>query len=78
MEYVRDGSLKLLLKGKKMLKDEEASIVMKCILSAVEHVHSKNYVHRDLKPENILINDFSDLSSIKLVDFGLSTSFKIN
>lgn len=47
-------------------------------MSAVEHVHSKNYVHRDLKPENILINNENDLSSIKLADFGLSASFRIN
>lgn len=47
-------------------------------MSAVEHVHSKNYVHRDLKPENILIDDSDDLSSVKLADFGLSASFRIN
>ena len=41
-------------------------------------MHSKNYVHRDLKPENILIDDEDDLSSIKLADFGLSASFRLN
>jgi serine/threonine protein kinase len=35
-------------------------------------------VHRDLKPENILINDINDLCSIKVADFGLSASFRIN
>lgn len=48
------------------------------MLSAVEHVHSKNYVHRDLKPENILIDEEDNLASIKLADFGLSASFRIN
>ena len=51
---------------------------MKSLLSAVEHVHSKNYVHRDLKPENILIDNEDDLSSLKLADFGLSASHRIN
>jgi serine/threonine protein kinase len=51
---------------------------MKSLLSAVEHVHSKNYVHRDLKPENILIDNEDDLSSLKLADFGLSASLRIN
>lgn len=51
---------------------------MKSLLSAVGHVHSKNFVHRDLKPENILINDENDLTSVKLADFGLSASFRIN
>lgn len=63
---------------KKYLSDEEASMVIKGLLSAVEHVHSKNFVHRDLKPENILIYDLEDLSSVKLADFGLSASFRIN
>jgi calcium-dependent protein kinase len=58
--------------------DEEASTVMKSLLNAVGHVHSKNYVHRDLKPDNILMGDKEDLSSIKLADFGLSASFRIN
>lgn len=63
---------------KKYFSDEEASTIMRSLLSAVEHVHQKNYVHRDLKPENILINDEEDLSSLKLADFGLSASFRLN
>ena len=56
---------------------------MKAVITGVLHVHSKNYVHRDLKPENILINTipesgYLDTDSIKLADFGLSASFKIN
>jgi serine/threonine protein kinase len=29
-------------------------------------------IHRDLKPENIVIVDYEDLTSVKLIDFGLS------
>jgi len=35
-------------------------------------------VHRDLKPENILVQDWEDLTSIKIADFGLSTQFSID
>ena len=35
-------------------------------------MHNNDYVHRDLKPSNIVIKDLDDLSSIKLVDFGLA------
>lgn len=55
---------------------------MRGILLAVSYMHEKNIVHRDLKPgknflhlkfsENILISDKSDLSSCKVIDFGLS------
>ena len=41
-------------------------------------MHSKNYVHRDLKPDNILVDNFDDLSTVKLADFGLSASFRMN
>ena len=54
---------------------------MKSIFQAVDYIQTKGIVHRDLKPgklflsyelDNILIGDPSDLSSIKLADFGLS------
>lgn len=38
---------------------------------AVEYIHLHDIIHRDLKPHNILINDVNDLSTIKLIDFGL-------
>jgi serine/threonine protein kinase len=78
MEVIKGGSLRQLLTKRKKLTDSEAALVMKSLLSAVEHVHQKNYVHRDLKPENILINSEKDLSSVKLADFGLSASFRLN
>lgn len=66
------------MKMKRYFSDDEASLVMRSLLSAVEHVHSKNFVHRDLKPENILIGEPNDLTSVKLADFGLSASFRLN
>lgn len=38
-------------------------------------MHSREIVHRDLKPENILFEDKKNFSSIKVVDFGLSSQF---
>jgi serine/threonine protein kinase len=46
---------------------------MKGIFSALEYLHDHvNVIHRDLKPENIVIVDYDDLSSVKLIDFGLA------
>jgi len=78
MEIIKGGTLHQFMKSKGRFSDEEASKIMRSLISAVEHVHSKNYVHRDLKPENILIDDFDDLSSIKLADFGLSAAYRLN
>lgn len=52
--------------------DEEASTIMRCILKAVSYIHQIGIVHRDLKPDNILVDDFNDLNTIKIADFGLS------
>jgi serine/threonine protein kinase len=62
MEFIPNGTLKNMMhtddnKKKKRFTDYEASQIIGGLLSAVEHVHSKNYVHRDLKPDNVLIGD---------------------
>jgi calcium-dependent protein kinase len=41
-------------------------------------MHSKNIMHRDLKPENIMFLKKNDLSSLKIVDFGLATHCDID
>lgn len=43
------------------------------LIAGIEYIHKLNIVHRDLKPENLLL-DFND--SLKLVDFGLSNTYK--
>ncbi|CDW74434.1 protein kinase domain containing protein [Stylonychia lemnae] len=78
MEVIKGGTLSDFIKSKFQFSDQDASLIIKSILSAVEHVHSKNFVHRDLKPDNILISDQNDLSTIKVADFGLSESLRIN
>ena len=47
---------------------------MKSILNGVDYIHNNNIIHRDLKPQNIMIQDANDLTSIKLIDFGLGIS----
>jgi 5'-AMP-activated protein kinase catalytic alpha subunit len=43
------------------------------MISGVAYLHQLNIVHRDLKPENLLI-DWKH--SLKIVDFGLSNTYK--
>lgn len=55
------------------LSEEQASAAMRGIFSALEYLHNtNNVIHRDIKPENIVIMDYEDLSSVKLIDFGLA------
>jgi serine/threonine protein kinase len=54
MEMIKSGQLKEFIDmrqaKKRPITDEEASVIMKNILSAVQYMHSKEIIHRDLKP----------------------------
>ena len=46
---------------------------MKDICIAIKYIHDMGMAHRDLKPENLLMDDYNN---IKIVDFGLSNTYK--
>ena len=72
MEYIKYGTLNQWIKNHKKISEEEASIILKHILSAITYLHSKQICHRDIKPQNIMFSKENDLHSIKIIDFGLS------
>ena len=51
MEYGEGGTLMKQLNK----KEKFVSGVIEQVLSAIQHMHSKNISHRDLKPENIVV-----------------------
>ena len=79
MELIGGGSLHDLLydrlKKNQKFTDKEVSGLMRSILSALAHMHEHDILHRDLKPNNLLLADRNDLSSIKIIDFGLSEKY---
>ena len=58
MEHLEGGTLKDYLEqsGREYISEEEASLLMIQIGSAVNHCHQKSIVHRDIKLENIMLN----------------------
>ncbi len=42
------------------------------MISGIEYLTDLGIAHRDIKPENLLLDDFKNL---KIVDFGLSSTF---
>lgn len=53
--------------------EAKAAAVVRQIASGLKALHEANIIHRDLKPENCLFLDESQDSSLKIMDFGLSS-----
>jgi len=52
--------------------EQDASMLMKQVLSCINYCHQNHIVHRDLKPENILLEQNKEFDQIKIIDFGTS------
>eukprot|EP01041_Mallomonas_annulata_P003909 gene3909-7796_t len=72
MEVMKGGELFDYVVEKGTLSEEEASVLVRKITSAVAHMHSLNIIHRDLKPENLLLTSKDVNAEVKLIDFGLA------
>ncbi len=75
MELLSGGTLRKKLEEGRKFTDAEASVIMNGILQAVAYLHRKEIIHRDLKPDNIMFES-DELSSVKIIDFGLSAKFE--
>lgn len=68
-ELCKNGELFDYLTNVVALSEKKTKSIMRQLLEAVDHIHSKSVVHRDLKPENILLDDNMN---IKITDFGFA------
>ena len=72
-EHAPYGDLFEAIPPQRGLPERVVKGIARQVASALEFMHSKNLVHRDIKPENVLL--FSeDLSSVKIMDFGMTKS----
>ena len=72
-EYVCGKELLSHIISKRKLNESEACKYFQQIISGIEYMHRMCVAHRDIKPENILITFTKE---IKIVDFGLSNTYK--
>jgi 5'-AMP-activated protein kinase catalytic alpha subunit len=73
MEYAPGGELFDYIVKRQHVSETSSAKFFSQIISGVEYLHKLNIVHRDLKPENLLL-DYNN--NIKIVDFGLSNTYK--
>lgn len=78
LEYGAGGTVQHICKQhrKKGIPDEQAAQIIKAILLGIQHLHRNNLVHRDIKPSNVVVGTPEDMSTLKLVDFGLAVKYQ--
>ncbi|KAE8607773.1 hypothetical protein XENTR_v10011281 [Xenopus tropicalis] len=73
MEKLHGDMLEMILSSDKgKLPERITRFLVTQILTALQHLHSKNIVHCDLKPENVLLATEDPFPQIKLCDFGFA------
>jgi serine/threonine protein kinase len=69
MELVLGDDLDKHIKSQKSLSLARILSIMRDLLAALDHAHSKGIIHRDIKPANLLIDG---TGRVKLGDFGVA------
>ena len=73
MDYCEGGELFELINKSEKIDESAAKKIYSQIIDAIEYLATIRVAHRDLKPENIL---FDKEMNLKIVDFGLSNTWK--
>lgn len=68
MPWMRDGSLRDLLRRRTRLSVTEALPIVRGIAAALQHAHDQRILHCDVKPENVLLHD----DHAYVMDFGIA------
>nr|XP_023699572.1 MAP kinase-interacting serine/threonine-protein kinase 2-like isoform X2 [Paramormyrops kingsleyae] len=77
-EKLRGGSILNHIHKRRHFNEQEASVVVQNIASALDFLHTKGMAHRDLKPENILCEHEDRITLVKICDFDLGSGIKLN
>jgi serine/threonine protein kinase len=72
MSLLNGGSLHSLAADRGSYTEDDTRELMRCLLQTVNRIHANGFVHRDLKLDNFVLAEPYDLSSVTILDFGLS------
>eukprot|EP00873_Tetraselmis_striata_P012617 jgi/Tetstr1/432881/TSEL_022230.t1 len=74
-ELMEGGSLKELVPAG-VLPEEDVQRIMARIFGALASLHKEKVIHCDVKMENLMLHAAGDVSSVRLIDFGLCHDMK--
>ena len=74
-ELCTGGELFDYIVNQEFLSESKAAGIFKEILHSITYCHKNAICHRDLKPENFIFKSSTEGSNLKLIDFGLATSY---
>ena len=75
-EFCYGGELFSKIKEKNRFREKDAQRIFRQLIYAINYCHQLGIVHMDLKPENVMLTSSDEDSQVKIIDFGLSQSFK--
>lgn len=77
-EKVNGGPLLAHIQKRVHFTENEASLIVRDIASALKFLHHKGIAHRDLKPENILCFSENQVCPVKICDFDLGSGIVLS
>eukprot|EP00297_Palpitomonas_bilix_P009220 CAMPEP_0113917834 /NCGR_PEP_ID=MMETSP0780_2-20120614/32966_1 /TAXON_ID=652834 /ORGANISM="Palpitomonas bilix" /LENGTH=530 /DNA_ID=CAMNT_0000917475 /DNA_START=176 /DNA_END=1768 /DNA_ORIENTATION=+ /assembly_acc=CAM_ASM_000599 len=75
LDYAEGGDLASWMKNTGPVGEGVAAKLMADIFGGLAYLHSKGVSHRDLKPENLLFEKAGGAGNLKIVDFGVASTF---
>ena len=76
--YAAGGDVFDKLAQRKTYSEQDARVLARVLLQAMDALHHASVVHRDLKPENLLLANPADDTSILVADFGFARHVNTN
>ena len=72
MELLDGGDVFSYLDKNKKVTEKNAAKIMRQVALGIRYMNCYGLIHRDLKPENLVFSKKDDISSLKIIDYGLA------